>query len=220
MNFRRRPYGSSALQRSLWRRAVATWIIVIVNVFWFIVVEGTRGYNTLGLVASGALEPSGGWYRYISAMFVHFGILHIGLNMLSLGSLYVVELLIGTPAYIVVYLFSGVVGNIASAVLTPGIAAGASGAVFGVFGGALTLSFVGVLPKSIRNQLLTWLAINLVYDFSNPQIGTMAHLGGLVTGMLMTFAFHKRKGNGIKTRILAVVSVLGAGWALILAFLS
>ena len=107
----------------LWRQTPVTWILILVNVIWFVVVEGFRGLSIQGIVQSGALDwpdvVSGGqWWRLFTAMFVHFGLVHIGLNMVSLGSLYVVEWLLGSPMFLTTYLLSGLVGNLAILVFT------------------------------------------------------------------------------------------------------
>jgi len=202
------------------RQAYATWVIVIVNVLWFSVIETSRGFSTSGLISAGALTPLPHWYQYFSAMFVHLGLVHIGLNMYSLVTLYIVELILGSAAFTVLYLLSGVFGNLVFTWVTPGISAGASGAIFGVFGAALALSFLRLLPKTVRNQLLVVLALNLIYDFTQPGIGTAAHIGGLVAGLGLGawFARYGKKRKLIS--LVAVVTSLGAGWALLVTLLN
>lgn len=201
--------------------AYATWAIVIVNVFWFLVVEQLRGRSELGLIRSGALTPTAHWYQYISAMFVHISVLHIGLNMFSLVSLYVVEFLLGSAAFLILYLASGVAGNLVFNLVSLGsVSAGASGAIFGVFGAALILSFMHILPRSVRNQLVVILALNLVYDVTQPDIGTTAHIGGLMAGMILGAVLF-RKGRGTAwTALLAIGCVFVSVWALAQVFLS
>ncbi|QSO46363.1 rhomboid family intramembrane serine protease [Alicyclobacillus mengziensis] len=180
----------------LWRQTPVTWILILVNVVWFVVVEGFRGLSIQGIVQSGALDwpdvVSGGqWWRLFTAMFVHFGLVHIGLNMVSLGSLYVVEWLLGSPMFLTTYLLSGLVGNLAILVFAAHdvTSAGASGAIFGIFGVALYMSFKGILTKAARNQLLIILVINLAYGFSSSDIGNSAHIGGLIAGVILAAWF-------------------------------
>ncbi|MBX5437399.1 MAG: rhomboid family intramembrane serine protease [Alicyclobacillaceae bacterium] len=188
MRFRRRV---TYLGRPAWRQAHATVVIIVLNALWFLIVQQVKGFSIQGLLAAGAVDQpdvlAGQWYRLVSSMFVHASAVHIGLNMVSLASLYVVELLVGTPAFIFIYFLTGVVGGALALALNPDtVMLGASAAIFGVFGAALMLSFQGVLSRATRNQLLIWLAINLAYGFSSPHIGNAAHIGGLVTGMLIT----------------------------------
>ncbi|QSO52322.1 rhomboid family intramembrane serine protease [Alicyclobacillus curvatus] len=179
-------------RRRLWRQTPVTWTLIFVNVLWFVGVEGFRGLSLQGIVQSGALDwpdvVSGGqWWRLFTAMFVHLSLTHIGLNMVSLASLYVVEWLMGSWMFLTTYLVSGLVGNLA--ILLIGAhnvpSAGASGAIFGIFGVALYMSFKGILTKAARNQLLIVLVINLAYGFSSPDIGNSAHIGGLIAGVFL-----------------------------------
>lgn len=209
-----------------WRRfahlAPATAILIATNLVWFVLVEGFHGFTDTGYLAAGALYgpdvASGQWYRLISAMFVHAGPLHVGLNMVSLASLYLVEPLVGTRRYILLYFLSGVAGNLVTYWTLPdAIALGASGAIFGIFGAALALSFLGVLPKSARNQLLILLVINLVYGFSNADIDNLAHIAGLVTGGALTVGFRRWPWPASVLRVSAIVITVATGVSLLMA---
>ncbi|MCL6548686.1 MAG: rhomboid family intramembrane serine protease [Alicyclobacillus sp.] len=196
MRFRRYRVRAYRVRGRGFGQAPATWVIVIVNSLWFLTIQQLNGPSIGGLLRSGAMDQpdvlAGQWYRLISSMFVHASVAHIALNMISLASLRMVELLVGTPAFVVIYFLSGVIGGSVALALNPDtVFLGASGAIFGVFGAALTLSFQGVLSRSARNQLLIVLAINLIYGFSSPHIGNAAHIGGLVTGMLLTRWFSR-----------------------------
>ena len=173
----------------LWKRAKVTWVIIAMNILWYFLIETPRGFTTGGYIASVALYrfcfDHGGWYLLFASMFVHFDITHILFNMVSLGSLYVIEIVIGAYPFIFLYGLSGLIGALASVWLQPyGLFGGASGAIFGIFGVALLLSFKGVFPKGVRNQLLFWLGLNMVFDFVQPNIDIIAHLAGLGVGML------------------------------------
>jgi membrane associated rhomboid family serine protease len=132
------------------------------------------------------------YYRIFTAMFVHFSILHIGLNMLSLFFIgTAVEVFYGKWRYLVIYLVSGIVGGIATLLLQPNaIAAGASGAIFGVFG-ALGVFYIvnrnalGMYGRGAITNWIFWLGLNLVFGFSSPGIGIWDHIGGLVAGMVI-----------------------------------
>ena len=210
----------------LWRKAPVTWILIAVNVLWYLGIEGFRGLSVTGIVQSGALDwpdviYGGQWWRLFTAMFVHLSFLHIGLNMVSLASLYVVEWLTGSFVFLVVYLISGLMGNVATLFLSSHqtMAAGASGAIFGIFGVALYMSFKGILTKAARNQLLVMLVINLVYGFSSPDIGNTAHIGGLVTGILCSAVLVARPQLRI-SRVVRYLSILLAAVCVIALILA
>ncbi|MCL6487347.1 MAG: rhomboid family intramembrane serine protease [Alicyclobacillus mali] len=172
-----------------WSRAPITWSLIAANVLWFVAVEGVHGLGIPGLVESGALDwPDvavfGQWWRISSSMFVHLGIAHLAVNMVSLWSMAAVERILGRALFLVTYLVSGWFGNVLSLWLSPHnvVAGGASGAIFGVFGVALYLALRGYLTKAARNQMVAILVINLLFDVTNTHIGTLAHIGGLVAG--------------------------------------
>lgn len=140
----------------------------------------------------GPLTISGQWWRMISAMFLHIGLLHLAVNMWSLyqtGAL--VERMFGSLHFLVLYLVAGLAGNLASLMWNPLVnSAGASGAVFGVIGGLLAFMLdtrYGV-PRSVmadvRRNVLLIVLLNLGFGFSHAGIDNAAHLGGLAGGLL------------------------------------
>src|SRR5205814_724446 len=89
----------------------------------------------------GALVADGGWWRLVTAMFLHGSILHIGFNMFvlyAIGS--AVEVYLGSLRYLALYLVSGLAGSAGALIATPnGVTVGASGAIFGIFGALLII---------------------------------------------------------------------------------
>jgi rhomboid protease GluP len=140
------------------------------------------------------IEATGQYWRIFTAMFLHLSILHVGLNMLSLFFIgRVVETFYGHWRYLVIYLVSGLVGGMATFFLQPDAwAVGASGAIFGVFG-ALGVFYVanrramGSYGAGAIANWLFWLALNLVLGFSDPNIGIIDHIGGLLSGIVLAF---------------------------------
>jgi membrane associated rhomboid family serine protease len=138
----------------------------------------------------GALTLDGQWWRIISCMFLHFGLLHLGFNMYVLWQLgRPVELLVGNAGVIVLYLASGIAASIASLAWNPmPVSAGASGAVFGVCGALLGFIVLrrDTIPKTLlldlRGSLLTFVVYNVAFGAVVPAIDMAAHLGGLVYG--------------------------------------
>lgn len=169
-----------------------TFIFIYINLFMYLLLEVNGGStNILTLIQFGAKENTlimaGEWWRIITSMFLHIGLLHLVMNMVALfylGS--VVEKIFRSGRYFVIYFLSGIGGSITSFAFNEHVAAGASGALFGLFGALL---FFGTLHRQLFLQtmgsnLIAILIINLVFGFLVPQIDMGAHLGGLITGYI------------------------------------
>ena len=141
----------------------------------------------------GPLTLNGQWWRLATSMFVHFGIIHIGLNMWCLWNLgRAAEILLGRFSYLLAYFASGIFGSIASVYWQPMAAgAGASGAIFGMAGVLFTFVYLKKTPahlqinKKMLSSLGTFIFYNLVIGASIPGISNAAHVGGLVMGALV-----------------------------------
>lgn len=147
----------------------------------------------LGAIVPQAVRPDE-WWRLLAAMFLHGGVLHLGVNLLGLyqlGGLF--EIMFSTRRFVLIYFLTGIVASLTSAVNLPpgGSAVGASGAIFGVLG-----AFVLSIRRSPRwrhdpnarnlvGQFIFWIVANIVIGFNVPQIDNAAHIGGLVTGLLL-----------------------------------
>jgi membrane associated rhomboid family serine protease/Flp pilus assembly protein TadD len=136
---------------------------------------------------------SGEWWRLITYMFIHGGVIHIAMNMWclwNLGSL--CESLYGRWTYAAIYLITGVAGGLASLAWHPVVlSVGASGAIFGLFG-ALIASFAlgefqlgSVAVKPILSSLLFWAGFSLFFGSIEPSIDNACHFGGLVSGLIL-----------------------------------
>jgi membrane associated rhomboid family serine protease len=142
---------------------------------------------------------AGEWYRLITAMFLHYGVLHLLLNMVLLWQLgRYLEDKLGPLRFAALYLLAGLGGNVAAYIFTAPNAptAGASTAIFG-----LVLAII-VINRRLRldiTQLIPLLVINLLFTFSVPNVSVPGHLGGLVLGGLVAFilayAPSKRRGQ-------------------------
>jgi membrane associated rhomboid family serine protease len=132
-------------------------------------------------------------YRVVTAMFLHEGIAHIALNMLSLYFVGVVtEQIFGPWRFALLYFVAGIVGGLAEAFFSPSaVALGASGAIFGIFGafGAFLLlrrQAFGRAANSVIANWLFWLALNIWFTLSNSSsIGVADHIGGLAAGLVL-----------------------------------
>ena len=168
----------------------------------------------------GHLTLGGEWWRLLTSAFVHFGTPHLVLNMVVLWSVgYLVEGLIGNVGFFVTYLLAAVLGSIASLTWNPyAVAAGASGAVFGVYG--ILLAYLvrarGSIPKELVRRLSRgaglFVLLNLALGFAIKNIDVADHLGGLIAGFGGGLLFARplgRRGSpldvGIRTLALGVV---------------
>ena len=133
----------------------------------------------------------GEWWRLFTAMFLHGGMTHILMNMFSL---YLIgrgmELYFDTKSYLSIYLFSGLLGGLASLYMHPqSVGIGASGAIFGVFG-ALAGFFlahrdkIAEHSKAFMKDFAVVIGLNLVLGLSIPSIDVSAHIGGLLVGFV------------------------------------
>jgi membrane associated rhomboid family serine protease len=174
---------------------------------------------------------SGEWWRLFTNGFLHFGPIHLVLNMLSL---YIIgrelEVLFGRVRFLALYLVSLVGGSVAvflfsqpepartslgEAVLEYGRTAGASGAIFGLMGALAVAVFRLKLPMG---QALGIIALNIVFSFTFPNISWLAHIGGLVTGALVALGMlypPARIRNKVQIATLAGVMVLLIGLAFV-----
>jgi membrane associated rhomboid family serine protease len=189
----RRPRRTSGLQRAGRRWGPVTLTLIGVNVAMFLltaVLAGIGGQDPLDnyrtelfqdLAQVPLLVAMGDWWRPFTAAFLHYGLVHLALNMLSLlvfGS--ELERMLGRGRYLTVYLVSIAGGAAAIQLLGApfGQVAGASTAIYGLMG---AFGVVLVYQKGDLRGLLTLLGINLVISFL-PGVSLIGHLGGLVGG--------------------------------------
>jgi rhomboid protease GluP len=141
----------------------------------------------------GPLTADGAWWRLLTSAFVHFGLVHLALNMWVLwdaGRL--AERLFDPAAFLFIYVVAAVVASLASVAWNPWVnSAGASGAIFGVIG-ALVVYMAdrsnGVpfaVMRAHRNSLLVFAAYSIVFGLIATGVDNAAHLGGLAAGMLL-----------------------------------
>ena len=141
------------------------------------------GQWDLGLAAP--FLENGEWYRLVTAGFLHFGIIHLALNMVLLFQLgQLLEPAIGRVRFALLY-FAALLGGSAGALIVQPDAfhGGASGAVFGLMGAA----FVGMRNRGVNpfsTGLGTVLLINLLITFTIPGISIGGHIGGIIGGAL------------------------------------
>lgn len=172
-------------------------IIISICIIYFIFICFQTGgeLNAINLLHYGAnFQPNvkaGEWYRLFSCIFIHASVLHLVFNMYALkiiGSQ--MESYLGKLRYAVVFIVSGLIGSLFSAILTKGVSVGASGAIFGVLGSLLyfTYHYRLVLGNSLKYDVLPVIIVNLLIGIFIPGVDIFAHIGGLVGGVFVTMA--------------------------------
>ena len=207
-------------------RPVATWGLVAtcVAVFALEIAKGA-GFDSMSTALAiklganyGPLNLSGQWWRLLTSMFLHFGVIHIGLNMwclLMLGSL--AERLMGRAAFLVLYFATGLAGSLLSVAVHPEIvSAGASGAVFGVTGGLVTYLWLKKAPiafANVKKQLQSlgiFIAYNVLYSL-RPGVDMMAHAGGLAAGLAVGAALPRFLEGSLTAAVPRPIQEHGSG---------
>ena len=130
--------------------------------------------------------------RLLAAMFVHVGLQHFVLNMVTLYFIgRIAEDLFGSKAFLALYLLSGLMGNLFVLVFSPEVvAAGASTALAGLFAAIVSLRFIARSPyiRYLGQRYTALILINILFSFM-PGISLAGHLGGLVGGGILAFVF-------------------------------
>jgi membrane associated rhomboid family serine protease len=194
-------------------KSTATLALLVANVLLFIAAAlGGAGWfipNPAIEIAAGSnlgpLTTHGEWWRLITALFVHFGIIHLLFNMWALAAFGALsERLLGITSFVFIYFVSGIAANLTSITLRPSIdTAGASGAIFGILGALLavywrnkrTLPFTVV--RSEGTAVIMFASFALLGGFLYTGVDNAAHLGGLVTGLLLGFTLSNAKRHPV-----------------------
>lgn len=208
---------------------IITYSLVIINVLVFLSMyifgNGSTDINTLvnfGAIYS-PLIKAGEYYRLLFAGFIHIGIIHLFVNMYSLLAIGTrLESLIGKWKFLIVYLVSLIVGNLMSMLfIGNSISAGASGALFGLFGALLYFGYHYrvYLGSMMASQIIPILLINFSLPFFLSGIDLAAHIGGFAAGLLTLWAlgveYKSNKSDKINGLILLLMFVI---FLVVLAF--
>ncbi len=190
-------------------RPIAVWTFIILNLAMF-GAELLYGGATNGLTLHrlGALEPQAvlrnhQYWRLLTALFLHYGVLHILFNLYALYLLGpALERMIGSVKFALGYLLSGL-GSSAGVVLLSVLGlthadqlVGASGCVMGVIGisaGLLLRHRQSPLAGRRLKEILAIVAFQTIFDLSTPQVSLAAHLSGFSTGVLIGLVFAARR---------------------------
>ncbi len=200
-------------------------IIINLNIIIFIlmILSGVDVFlpDSASLISWGAnfrpITLAGEWWRLITSCFLHIGVLHLLMNMYAL--LYIGLLLepyLGRSRFLGAYILSGLFASLASVWWNDfTISAGASGAIFGMYGVFLAMLTTNLIEKSARKALLTSIGVFVAYNLLNGLKGGIdnaAHLGGLISGLLIGYAYFPSLRNTKKPELkfitIAVLSVI------------
>src|SRR3954464_6404730 len=191
-------------QPAIWQQAPVTTGIVAICVVVYIAMSVTGSFvapTRADILRWGGTGPEillqGQWWRLVTAVFVHIGFIHIASNMYVFWGLgMIAERLLGRWNFLATYLLTGIAGNVLSLLLKPNIiGAGASGAIFGLAGVLIAVLQFGRLSvpnerlKPLKQQVVRLALINLVIGAVVPAINNVAHLGGLIYGLLLGLLF-------------------------------
>ncbi len=171
---------------------IITYILIFLNILIFILMLSPAIYNDfINLFANYYINiQNGEIYRLITSIFLHGNSVHLFFNMYAL---YIIgpeiERYYGTLKFLIIYLMSGIIGSLFSAVLTTSASIGASGAIFGLFGSLLYFGFNyrATLDSYLKGQIIPLILINLLVGLIVPGIDVAAHVGGLIGGFLISY---------------------------------
>lgn len=204
-------------------------IIVLISGILFFYAKGDGKiyiellYNNYALVNSKV--KNGEFWRIVSAIFIHFDLKHLGYNSIALYNLAIPlsEERRGNFKVLVIFLISGIVGNLITFAFGIEFSAGASGAVFGLLGVFSSEIIQGTISKKkeIRKRSkYMWIiailfpVVMIIPGFIVDNINNTAHISGLLTGFLANFIFdnddykHKRLLSYSCTLFLIIISIL------------
>jgi membrane associated rhomboid family serine protease len=179
-------------------QSYVSFFFILVNVAIWVLLEyngGSTNMNTLlrfGAINVGLIQETGQYWRLIASVFLHIGFAHLAYNSFALyifGSR--LEKYINIWQFVGIYLFSGLIGGISSyagSVImdTNIVAAGASGAIYGLLGAILILSKASGQSIDGLNSYTMWLIFifGIVYSVISPNVDAFAHVGGFIGGLI------------------------------------
>ena len=207
--------------------ALVTRSLIAANiVIYLITASQGAGLNSPGghLFRQWALDgpdvANGGWWRLITAAFLHASVIHIGLNMYVLWVIGApVEEYLGRARFLALYFVSGLSGSAGALLITPlALTVGASGAIFGILGALLIIEWQ--TTGRLAGNAMTWIVINLALSFVISNVSIGGHVGGLIGGILVTLAFanwgrgHAAFGRVSTLGVIGIVAVAAASVAI------
>jgi membrane associated rhomboid family serine protease len=203
------PFRDALRARTPWVVVTPTLVALNVAIFVFMLFGAGALSDPQTLVGWGAnfgpRTTNGEWWRLATSMFVHSGMLHLVVNVAALVSIgFILERLVGGLAVAAVYVAAGVLASLVSLSVYPlSVSAGASGAIFGLYGLLLASSIWTMLrhssvtiPLMAVKRLGPAAAVFMLYTVANDGLGSTAELTGLVTGLVCGLVLARRVNDG------------------------
>ncbi|TPR40552.1 rhomboid family intramembrane serine protease [Apilactobacillus micheneri] len=185
---------NSNFYRKMDERPFFTELILIIMAFIYLF--GLLTNTSQIIITNGAMiKPLiiyyGEWWRFITPIFIHLGFLHILMNGISLYYVGIqIEKIFGHIRFLTIFMLSGIMGNIISFAFSSGLSAGASTAIFGLFGVFLMLGENfrdNFAVRQMSQSFLLLIIVNIVFDLLSSGIDIAGHLGGLIGGFFIPY---------------------------------
>ncbi|MDD4623905.1 MAG: rhomboid family intramembrane serine protease [Tenericutes bacterium] len=201
------------------KKPIITYVLIAINILIFLLMylfgNGSEDINTLikfGALSKAHILINNEYFRIITSAFLHIGLFHIMFNM---WALYVVgsqvENYFGKIKFLIIYFGSIIVSSLVSLVFLDisTISAGASGAVFGLFGALLYFgyNYRAYLGNVLIRQILPVIILNIFIGFVTPGINNAAHLGGLMGGILLSYSTGIKNKSSKQERTSGIIAI-------------
>lgn len=205
------------------KKPIITSILVALNIIIYCVIVLMEIYDKT-IIDYGVFGPAirnGEYYRLLTGMFLHGGIIHLLFNCYALWVIGMqMETYMGKFKFLIIYLFSGIIGSLFSITFTNSLSIGASGAIFGLLGSMLYFGYHYrvYLGNVLKSQIIPLIIFNLTLGFILNGVDNFAHIGGLIGGTLITIAlgikykssnFEKNNGWIVVTLFTAFMVYMG-----------
>ena len=184
------------MRRGYWLTPAIIYINAAIFLFTVAYTQSIMWFPVRALVELGAnygpLTLDGQWWRLLTSVFLHGGLLHLVFNVIVLANIGIfLEPLLGRVSFIIVYLLTGLLASTASLVFNDNVVSvGASGAIFGMYGFFLALLTTNLFKPDFRSMFLKntlgFVGLNIAIGFFGP-IDNAAHIGGLASGFVFGY---------------------------------
>ncbi len=175
------------------KKPVITSILIIINILIYVlsIIFGEHNNIVNEFCVYGPLIRYGEYYRLLTGIFLHADLFHLLFNCYALWILgSQLESFMGKSKYLIIYLFSGLMGSLVSITFNSGASIGASGAIFGLLGSMLYFGYHYrvYLGNVLKSQIIPLILFNLLFGMIVKGVDNFAHIGGLIGGILITLS--------------------------------